>query len=205
MIWLLIVLAFAIGSVLGGQIIGRLRGLDLRQSGSGNLGATNALRSGGLSSGLIVLLIDAGKGYLAVWICGAMATDGPAALPWICGIAVILGHVFSPLAGFKGGKGVACGLGASLFLLPLALSWGLAGFVICLLLSGYVSLSVLLAVSLILLQVTCFSAVGIWSWPGVFALFVLLLLFWAHRENIVRLYQGKENRFTKVMLVKPRS
>ena len=195
--------AFALGSLLGGQIMGWLKGVDLRQSGSGNLGATNALRSQGLLSGIAVLLFDAGKAILAVFIAHQLEATDDSWLPWAAAAMVILGHIYSPWAGFKGGKGVACGLGACLYLLPWGLLWGAAGFVSCLLLSGYVSLSVLLASSLILFYVTCISSSGIWSAAGAFSLFLLLIIIWAHRENWRRLLRGEESRFEKVMLIKP--
>ncbi len=201
---LALICAFLLGSILGGQIVGRLKGLDLRHSGSGNLGATNALRSGGVASGVAVLLVDAGKAALAIWLAALLAPEGPDWLPWACGGVAVLGHIYSPLAGFKGGKGVASGLGASLYLLPAAVLWGLLGFIGCLLLSGYVSLSVLLACCLILLKVACFSSAGFWSLQGAFALSMLLLLCWTHRDNLLRLSRGEENRFEKVMLFKPR-
>ncbi|MGJ8669479.1 MAG: glycerol-3-phosphate 1-O-acyltransferase PlsY [Oceanococcus sp.] len=201
---LALTLSFVLGSLLGGQLIGRLKGLDLRQSGSGNLGATNALRSAGISSAVIVLAFDAGKAALAVWLSQLLAPQQSHWLPWACGVMAVLGHVYSPLAGFKGGKGVACGLGASLYLIPWAALLGLAGFILSLTLSGYVSLSVLFACSLIVLKVACFSALGLWSAAGAFAVFMLLLLSWAHRENWQRLLKGEESRFEKIMLFKPR-
>lgn len=202
---LALVLAAALGSILGGQIIGRLRGLDLRHSGSGNLGATNALRSGGIKMGLVVLLIDAGKAYLAAAWLPQLAAAPATWLPWACGALAVLGHIYSPWAGFKGGKGVACGLGACIALLPIALLWGAIGFAVVLVLSGYVSLSVLTATSLITLKVACFSSAGLLSLPGAFAMGMLVLLSWTHRDNLRRLVQGKENRFEKVMLIKPRA
>ncbi len=203
MIALALLLAFLLGSLLGGQIIGRLKGLDLRQSGSGNLGATNALRSAGIASGVLVLLFDAGKAVLAIQLATWMAPESDW-LPWCCGALVVLGHIYSPLAGFSGGKGVACGLGACLCLMPWAALWGLLGFIIVLLLSGYVSLSVLFASCVILFQVACFSTWGAWSTAGAFAFFMLLLLAWSHRENWQRLATGEEYRFEKVMLFRPR-
>lgn len=201
---LVLIAAALLGSVLGGQIIGRLRGLDLRSTGSGNLGATNALRSGGVKMGLIVLLIDAVKAWLAAAWLPLLVAQPASWLPWACGGLAVLAHIYSPWAGFKGGKGVACGLGACIALLPGALLWGLAGFIGVLVTSGYVSLSVMAASSLIVLKVACFSAAGLWSWPGAFALGMLLLLSWSHRDNLRRLAQGRENRFEKVMLIKPR-
>ncbi len=196
--------AFLLGSVLGGQLLGRLRGLDLRSSGSGNLGATNALRSGGPAMGISVLLFDAGKAYLAAAGLPSLLSAPPLWLPWSCAAAAVLGHIFSPWAGFHGGKGVATGVGAYLALLPDALLIGLAGFVPALILSGYVSRSVLLGSSLILLYVVCFSAAGAFSLAGGFACAMLMLLSWTHRENLLRLAQGREHRFEKVMLFRSR-
>ncbi len=201
---LVLLAAFLLGSLLGGQLLGHLRGLDLRRSGSGNLGATNALRSGGPAMGIAVLLFDAGKAYLAAAGLPALLSATPAWLPWSCAAAAVLGHIYSPWAGFHGGKGVATGVGAYLALLPEALLVGLAGFVPALLLSGYVSLSVLLGSSLILLYVVCYSAAGAFSLAGAFAATMLLLLSWTHRDNLQRLAQGREHRFDKVMLFRAR-
>lgn len=202
---LALLVAAVLGSLLGGQIVGRLRGLDLRMSGSGNLGATNALRSGGVKMGLIVLLIDALKAWIAAAYVPLLVAQPATWLPWACGGLAVVAHIYSPWAGFKGGKGVACGLGACIALLPGALLWGLIGFICVLVASGYVSLSVMAASSLIVLKVGCFSAAGLWSWPGAFALGMLLLLSWSHRDNLRRLAQGNENRFEKIMLIKPRT
>ncbi len=200
----ILALAFLLGSVLGGQIVSRLRGLNLRQSGSGNLGATNALRSGGAPIGLLVLVIDAGKAWAAASLLPLLAIEAEAWLPWACAALAVLGHIYSPWAGFNGGKGAASGIGAYLALMPTALAVGLAGFIPALVLSGYVSLSILLAASLILLYVTCFSVVGIQSYAGAFAAGMLLLLCWTHRSNLLRLARGTEHRFEKIMLIKPR-
>ncbi len=204
MIGLILLLAFGLGSILGGQIIGRLQGLDLRHTGSGNLGATNALRSGGMRAGLLVLLIDAGKAWIAASLLPLLAQPAPDWLPWACGALAVLGHVFSPFARFHGGKGVASGAGAYLALLPHALALGLVGFILGLSLSGYVSASVLLATSLVLFYVTCLSATGVWSLAGAFATAMFLLMCWTHRDNWRRLRQGTESRFTSIMLIKPR-
>lgn len=200
---IILLLAFLLGSILGGQIIGRLRGLDLRHSGSGNLGATNALRSGGKVAGLLVLLIDTGKAWAAVSLLPSLQAEPVDWLPWACGALVILGHVFSPLAGFRGGKGVASAMGACAALLPQALLLGLTGFLLGLVLSGFVSLAVVLAASLILFHVACLSAIGALSHAGAFALGILLLILWTHRDNWRRLIRGEENRFTRIMLFKP--
>ena len=96
-------------------------------------------------------------------------------------------------------------LAGALALLAVGLVWGLAGFIPCLLLTGYVSLSVLLAACLILFQVACFSSTGALSPAGAYAAGMLLLILWTHRENLKRLAQGRENRFEKFMLRRPRA
>ncbi|MGB1557240.1 MAG: glycerol-3-phosphate 1-O-acyltransferase PlsY [Oceanococcaceae bacterium] len=197
-----LLLAFLLGSLLGGQLLGRLRGLDLRQSGSGNIGATNALRAGGKVFALGVLLWDAGKGILAVWLPSLIApTD--TALPWLCGLAAVAGHVYSPFARFSGGKGAATALGAAAVLLPLGFAWALGAFVFCLLLCGYVSLSMLFALAILALHTACFSVWSAWSLPTAYALCLFFFLCWTHRENLQRLRAGTENRFEKVMLRRP--
>jgi glycerol-3-phosphate acyltransferase PlsY len=111
------VVAFAIfaGSIPFGLLIAKRRGVDLRERGSGNIGATNAARVLGLGAGLIVLLLDAGKGALAALIAAHVASGW---LPAIAGFAAIAAHCFSPFLGFRGGKGVATALGVFVMIAP---------------------------------------------------------------------------------------
>lgn len=196
-------MAFTLGSVLGGQILGRLRNINLRDSGSGNIGATNALRAGGAGFAVAVLIIDLGKGVLAVIFIPALFPSSVEWLPWACGGAAILGHIYSPLAGFSGGKGAATALGAAIVLLPAGTAWAVAGFICGLVASGFVGLSMILAHSVLLLHTACFSPAGAWSIPSLYAAVVLLMMIISHRENLKRVAAGTENRFTKVMLFKP--
>ncbi len=193
--------AFVLGSVLGGQLLGRLLNVDLRQSGSGNIGATNALRTRGKGFALGVLLIDLGKGVLATTALPLAAPES-SALPWACGLAAICGHVYSPFAGFSGGKGAATALGAALVLLPTGTLIAVPAFMATLMLTGYVGLSMIFAHSVLLLHTACFGPYGAWSLPTGYVALVLLMMLWSHRENLQRLRAGTENRFEKAMLLR---
>jgi glycerol-3-phosphate acyltransferase PlsY len=182
-------IAFAIGSIPFGLIVGRLfYGADIRKSGSGNIGAANALRSYGKAGGAAVLLLDALKGLAPALLFMFFAFPAAAAA---LGAIAVLGHCFSPWLGFKGGKGVATWLGA-LF----GLSWiaGVAFIAIWLaafLPTRYASLGSLVA--------SVLAPVVLWllfhsTFVSVVATLVALLILWKHRENIARLLAGTENK-----------
>src|ERR1700744_2672 len=148
-----ILIAYLLGTLLGSLILGHLRGVDIRSMGSGNAGATNALRTQGKLFGLLVLLIDIAKGMIAVWWLPSAALPGVGLDPgvsreWLttaCGFAVIAGHVYPVWFDFRGGKGAATVIGVVAamdfrLLVPLLLSW-----IIVLLLSGYVGLATMLS------------------------------------------------------------
>jgi acyl phosphate:glycerol-3-phosphate acyltransferase len=205
--WGFIVAAFIIGSIPFGVVVSRVFfKTDIRAAGSGNIGAANALRTLGRSAGLAVLSLDVLKGVVATampmiairhhWVPfhWPVSFSGPddftPILGWLCGLAAIVGHCYSPLLGFKGGKGVATFLGVL-----IAGFWPSAvGFV---------------AVWLVVVLVTGLAAVG--SLLGTFAAVIILgyfvdsptfyftlpvtgLIVWKHRENIARLRHGTENR-----------
>ncbi len=203
--WLALLLSFALGGVLGGSVMGRFRGVDLRRTGSGNIGATNALRTQGTAFALTVLAIDAGKGAVAVLLLPRIALFAahsvPAALPFLCGGAAVLGHCFSPWHRFNGGKGVATLAGVFVALLPAAFGWMLLGFVLTVLLTGVVSLATLFGGLVALLYVTCFSTVGVFSAAGGFVVVMVLLVLITHRDNWRRLLAGCESRFEKSRLL----
>src|SRR5580693_5472058 len=148
-----ILIAYLLGTLLGSLMLGRLRGVDIRSMGSGNAGATNALRTQGKLFGFLVLCIDIVKGMLAVWWLPAASLPGVGidpALPreWLtlaCGFSVIVGHVYPVWFGFRGGKGAATMVGVIAavdvrLLLPMLVSW----FVV-LVLWGYVGLATMLS------------------------------------------------------------
>lgn len=201
--------AYLIGNIMGGAVVGRLRGgVDLRTVGSGNIGATNALRTQGKLFALAVLLIDVFKGVCAVLLVPAIVWHWPAPLKWdpvweplLCGLAVTLGHCYPFFSRFKGGKGVATLAGVFGTLLPLAMPWILGSFALVILLSGYVSLATLTASVMALFYVACIGPDSIWSPQGVFVLLMAALIFWKHRENILRLARGQEHRFDKARIL----
>jgi glycerol-3-phosphate acyltransferase PlsY len=205
-----VLLAYLLGTAMGGFIVGRLRGgIDLRTQGSGNVGATNALRTQGKLFGLLVLLIDVGKGIAAVtllpplpWPLPDALAMGRGALPYACGVAAALGHVYPVWFGFRGGKGAATLAGIFAVLLTAALPWMLLAFALVLVLTGYVGLGTVTAAVTALLYVTCFSVHGLFSPPGLFTLTMALLVAYTHRENLLRVWQGREARFERAMVLR---
>ena len=183
-----LILGYLLGSIPSGWLAGRwLKGIDLRELGSGSTGATNVLRQVGKGPALVVFLIDVGKGAAAVLIARALGLGD-----WIqvlAGLTALAGHIWPVWLGFKGGKAVATGLG-----LFLGLAWpvGLASFGVFLLtlwLFRIVSLSsVLAAVSLPLLMIR-FSGIGSYI---LIALVAMGLVLWRHRSNLSRILEGSE-------------
>lgn len=182
------VLGYLLGSIPFGMVIARLLGLgDLRQIGSGNIGATNVLRTGSKRAALATVLLDSGKGALAVLLARCFAGDVAAML---AGGAAFLGHCFPVWLGFRGGKGVATFLGTL-----IALHWplGLGACAIWLLtaiISRISSLSALMAAA--------FAPVLAWAMGRsdliLICLFITALIFIRHRTNITRLLDGSEPR-----------
>ncbi len=195
-------LAYLLGSVSGSLLLGKLRGVDIRQSGSGNAGGTNALRSQGWWFALGVVLIDVGKGWLAAgWVPGLdlgidQTSAGLMLTAGACGLAAILGHNYPVFFGFRGGKGAATYIGTWLALLPMVLLPVLLGFIIMLVLSGYVGLSTITA-ALVSVPATWILTGGQAS-LAVYAAAAAALIVFAHRSNIQRLLAGTESRFDKV-------
>jgi glycerol-3-phosphate acyltransferase PlsY len=196
--WLLsIPLAYLLGSIPFGYLLVRIfRKQDIRATGSGNIGATNVARSGAKGLGLATLALDLGKAWLAVFLAQRLGAELPNAydLPVAAGIAAILGHVFPVWLGFRGGKGVASGLGVFLALTwPSALAI-LAVFLVVFLLTRFVSLASIVAAAAFPLFGFHFVAART---PIVIAgfLFIPLLIIVKHHQNIRRLLAGTESRF----------
>jgi glycerol-3-phosphate acyltransferase PlsY len=193
---LAVVLSYIVGSIPAAYLAGKSRGVDLRRFGSGNLGATNVVRTLGWRVGVLVFAFDVAKGGLPVlllppWVHGPFSQEVVAIL---CGVAAILGH-FRPifLKFGKGGKGVATATGVFFALAPLPTLAGLAVFALVLLGSGYVSLGSLTAAVVLpsLLLVTEGARSPVFQISVLLAAFV----FWTHRANIRRLRRGEEYRF----------
>lgn len=207
---LTVLAAYLLGSVLGSQLLtALLGGPDIRQLGSGNAGATNAVRQRGVKFGAGVLLLDLLKGVLAVaalpLAAEAVATPLPITLEelaMLCGVAVTAGHIWPLYFSFAGGKGIATLLGVYVWMTPAALLLAVPGFALVLMLSGYVSLAAVSAAVLVVFHVVCIDDVGAWSALGAFSLAMLALVLWTHRGNLQRLARGQEPRFERVMLLR---
>ena len=197
-----VVLAYLAGSIPSAVWAGKLfHGIDVREHGSGNAGATNTVRVLGWKTGIPVLLFDLFKGWLAAMLprfldAAPESSETLMVLQIACGLAAILGHVFPLFAGFRGGKGVATTFGVLLALHPL-LTLTCAGiFLIVLLASGYVSLGSMIAVAMFpILLVTLFKSPSVWL--TVFSVIVAAAVIITHTKNIKRLLRGEEKRFIR--------
>lgn len=200
-------LAYLLGNLMGGQLIGWLRGgVDLRAVGSGNIGATNALRTQGKGFALGVLAVDVLKGVIAALLIPRLPSIGTLMIAsqtqaYICGVAVALGHCYPVFSGFRGGKGVATLAGVFAALLSAALLWMLAAFVLVVMCSGYVSLATMAAAATAIVWVAVTQPQNLLMATGIFVLAMSALVVWKHRENIVRLARGTEHRFEKARVI----
>lgn len=216
---LLIILSYLIGSIPFAYIIGKIfKGIDIRKFGSGNLGSTNAFRTLGITYGILVQLLDIGKGLFVVSFLSNVMYDH---LPFsnvtpfddltlvkiIAGISAVIGHTFSIFVGFKGGKGINTALGMLVSLSPIEVSVSAGFFILILLSSGYVSLGSVVAS--FVFPVTMFIRenifkVEIYGYKTLifFSLAISLFLIYNHRSNIMRLLRGNENRFEKLWVIK---
>jgi glycerol-3-phosphate acyltransferase PlsY len=192
LVWL--VASYLVGAVPTSHIVSRtIAGIDLRQHGSGNLGATNLYRVLGWRYAVPVALFDIAKGAIPVLVF-APQVSGSELFAISCGVAAIIGHVFSIFVGFKGGKGVATAAGVMLALTPVALGVAALVWILVVRLSGYVSLGSIAAAAVLPVAVYLLDQPRtpelLWIDIAV-ALAVIAL----HRRNIRRLLQGTENRF----------
>jgi len=186
---LAILASYLLGATPTSYIAGKVgRGIDLREHGSKNLGATNVYRILGWKYAIPVALFDIVKGAVPV-----LVFSHPAWLAVAVGAAAVLGHMFSPYVSFKGGKGVATAAGMFLALAPLAVLIAMGVWAVCLWLTGYVSLSSIVAVASVPLWVALLQPNDtsvFWAGVG-----LVVLIVFAHRRNIARLLNGTENRF----------
>ena len=191
---LLVVVAYLVGSIPFGMIVSRIfdREIDIRNVGSGNIGATNVARTLGKGAGALTLLLDAGKAVLALAVTSFAM--GASADIWLAlaGGAAFLGHVFPIYLRFKGGKGVATALGVVVFLSPLVALSLMALFVLVVLFTRYVSIGSLCAAAGLPVIMAFLDM------PRSYICLVVLIscvVFWAHRQNIRRIFAGQESRF----------
>jgi len=197
---LVIAAAFLLGSIPTGYLVARAKGIDIRRHGSGNIGATNVLRTLGKPLGIFVFVIDALKGFAAVWLTPFLvAPPTPEWLPVVAAVAAIVGHNYTPWLGFRGGKGIATSAGVLLALMPWAvLAIAVVWFAVFSA-TRYVSLASISAAAALPVAVALlwhFGAGG--NLPLlIFALLISALAIWRHRSNIQRLRDGTEPRIER--------
>lgn len=201
------ILVSAVGGYLSGSLpfgywAGKLKGIDIRQHGSGNIGATNVFRVLGKGMGIPVFILDALKGWLPAWLAGLWLQRQGAALELVsaaavvAGLAAVLGHMFTFWLGFKGGKGVATTAGVLLGIAPLAMLGGLAVWLLFFFTTRYVSLASMMAgVGVVATMAATMARSGRWDLVMLgFGVLMMLLVIVRHRSNIIRLLAGTESK-----------
>ena len=225
-LWLCPLIAFLLGSIPFGLIIAKAKGINIREHGSGNIGATNVLRVVGKKYGITCLLLDALKGFvptvIAISLIRFPGIQNPMTLSGLlphasefpmltaqmfqvlAGLCAILGHNYSPWVGFKGGKGIATSAGVLIALMPAAVVILIAIWGLVFLFSRYVSLASILAAGALPLVTLWGSWLhgkiqnGTWNKPlFAFSIIIAVLAIWKHRSKIQRLLAGTEHRFTR--------
>ena len=189
-------LAYLLGCISTGLFIAKQSGVNLRDVGSKNTGASNVLRVMGLKKGLVTFLGDALKAVLACWLGSLLLPADTFGIPgfgkMVSGFFVIVGHNWPVFYGFKGGKGVACSVAVVLFISPL---WGGIAVLACLAviaLTRYISVGSLTMLFCFALSM-CIAHWGQW-FPCVFVIVLFLMCVYRHRQNIQRLIAGTENK-----------
>lgn len=199
-----VLLAYLLGSVSGSLLIGRLYGgVDIRESGSGNAGGTNALRTQGVRFALLVVIIDIGKGALAAGVVpalGLVAPDPSVARNWLavaCGGAAVVGHIWPFWYDFRGGKGAGTLIGVYAALAWLVLPLVFVVWLLILTSSGYVGLATMVASASAMLGCLLFYAGD--NALLAFSVMMAALVIYAHRSNLQRMHAGQEHRMRKAM------
>ena len=187
----LLLFSYLIGSLPFSLIFAKLfKGVDVRQVGTGNVGASNTLISAGKAAGILAALFDLTKGFAVIIM--ARNFSGSDQIIALCGFLAIVGHDFPIYLKFKGGKGVATTMGALIAINPYAVWAGLGFYIISLLVTRYLILSTLLTVSILPLLLFYLKED---VWYIIFAVAVALLMIFVHREDVRRLIAGRETRF----------
>jgi len=210
---LIIILSYLIGSIPTAIIVSKAaKGIDIREHGSGNAGGTNVMRVLGWKHGLLVILLDAFKGVLAVVVVARLhygnmpfqnvtPFDDFTLVQIIAGIAAVVGHVFTIFAGFKGGKGIATALGMLLMIITVDMLIALGVFIIVVSISRYVSLGSLVGAVSVPLSLIVRENIFHVDIPGYntilpFIIAISLFVIYTHRKNVVRILNGSENKIS---------
>ncbi len=198
-----IIISYLVGGIPTALVTGKVfRGIDIRQHGSGNAGATNAFRVLGWKIALPVMLVDVLKGTFATLVISKLALGSvgwPAtAVELACGVAAVFGHIWTPYAGFRGGKGVGTALGVLIGLAPLAMLFAALVWLALVMFTGYVSVGSMLGAVSVPFFVALAARLQHQPLDGVTlgaTVFLAVLIVFTHRSNIRRLISGTENRF----------
>lgn len=199
-----VLMAYLLGSVSGSMVVGAFRHVDIRQSGSGNAGGTNAFRTQGFWFALGVVVIDIGKGALAAWLIpgAALTALGTSVSPEVqmlcCGFAAVVGHCYPVWYGFRGGKGAATAVGALAVIQPFVLLPMILAWLGVLTITGWVGLATMVSA---LSMIPAFvwldaSAEKLW-FAVILAGFIVLM----HRSNIANMLNGTEHRFERIRVI----
>lgn len=213
-----VLISFLFGAIPTGVIVSKvIFGFDIRTKGSGNMGSTNVMRVLGTKWGIFVQIIDILKGYLPVFIItsffasellsNSFFADNIIILKLILGLSAVLGHVFSPFVGFKGGKGINTATGMLVAISPIDIGVAFVCFWLVVFSSGYISLGsmtagFILPLSLLIRYNLLHQDINNYITTLVFFFVVALLILYTHKGNITRLRQGNENKFEKLHIIK---
>lgn len=196
-------LSYLLGSISGSMVVGKFRHVDIRNSGSGNAGGTNAFRTQGPWFALGVVIIDIGKGFLAAWLLPHLVWNA-LGQPYsqdvqmlVCGFAAVLGHCYPVWYGFKGGKGAATAVGALIVIEPLALLPMFITWILVLVLTGWVGLATMLAA---LSLIPTFLYLGASHEKLIFAILLAIFVVFTHRSNIRKILNGTEHQFQRIWI-----
>ena len=203
-----LILSYLLGSISGSMLIGKLKGTDIRKMGSGNAGGTNAFRTMGAAFALGVVCIDVLKGFIAVKFIPLLKLGGILTtnlidiklLHIVCGMGVVMGHVYPIYHGLKGGKGAGTMVGVLAALFPMYLIIGVPIWLMVLVFSGYVGFSTIIAGIILPISTAFYFEGGLGTPFGIFTMIISLFIIFTHRSNIRRMLDGNENRFKKAMI-----
>jgi len=191
MLTLAILAAYLLGTIPNGLLLARLKGIDLQQMGSGNIGATNVFRCVGKGWGIVAFLLDAMKGFVPAFVFPRLMESAPLWLGLACGVAAVAGHNWPVWLKFKGGKGVSTSAGMLLGIAPVAFGIGVAAFALTLLTTRWVSLSSIVAAIVVPAAYIAMEGIDNRLLAGALVVMGVLVIF-KHRANIGRLLKGTE-------------
>ena len=207
-----LVLSYLIGSTSGSILLGKIKGVDIRNMGSGNAGGTNAFRTQGASFAAGVLGIDILKGFISAKFISSMSlpifsssTVDPNLLIILCGVAAVLGHVYPLYHGFRGGKGGGAAIGMVFAISWPSISLAILLWLVILLLTGYVGLGTMIGSVFVIYFAHYFKDAINNPYFLPFTIFLSFFIIYTHRSNIKRMLDGTENRFEKAMIFRKKN